>query len=188
MAFGRGTGTLDEGATIIDIHGAGCQRSDPKDGDAADYPDSGNGPQGDVSRVFNHVRCVRAGATAPAADSDGDGLPDWFEYNYSGSSTAMEAGGNDDGDRASNEDEMNAGTSPVDAGSCFQASVSTLLETEFELQWSSELGKSYTIEVSTDLVTFEEVLSGIEATPPINSQAVPDGGSDSQRFFRVIVE
>jgi Protein of unknown function (DUF1566) len=58
VAFGRGMGTYD-GVNITDVHGAGCQRSDPKDGDPEDYPNAGNGPQGDVSRVFNHVRLVR---------------------------------------------------------------------------------------------------------------------------------
>jgi len=41
-----------------DVHGAGAQRSDPKVGDAADYPE-GHGPQGDAIRIDNHVRCVR---------------------------------------------------------------------------------------------------------------------------------
>ncbi len=69
VAFGRGMGTMD-GTTIEDVHGAGCQRSDPKTGDPADYPDAGNGPQGDVRRVFNFVRLVRdadtTGGTAEA--------------------------------------------------------------------------------------------------------------------------
>jgi Protein of unknown function (DUF1566)/Arylsulfotransferase (ASST) len=58
LAFGRGMGTMD-GFTAIDVHGAGCQRSDPKEGDPADYPSLGHGPQGDVQRVFNFVRPVR---------------------------------------------------------------------------------------------------------------------------------
>ncbi|HJO96965.1 MAG TPA: DUF1566 domain-containing protein [Rhodospirillales bacterium] len=45
--------------TIIDVHGAGAQRSDPKIGTPGDYPKWGQGPQGDVRRVYNHVRCVR---------------------------------------------------------------------------------------------------------------------------------
>jgi Protein of unknown function (DUF1566) len=61
VAFGRGLG-LDNG-TVVDVHGAGCQRSDPKYGLEADYPTSGNGPQGDVSRVFNFVRLVRDAGT-----------------------------------------------------------------------------------------------------------------------------
>jgi len=45
--------------SVIDVHGAGAQRSDPKVGDPDDYPKGGQGPQGDVRRVFNYVRCVR---------------------------------------------------------------------------------------------------------------------------------
>ncbi len=58
VAFGEGLGTMD-GVNVIDVHGAGCQRSDPKDGDPNDYPSWGHGPQGDVQRVFNYVRLVR---------------------------------------------------------------------------------------------------------------------------------
>ena len=80
VCFGRGMGTMDSGVTIIDVHGAGCQRSDPKSGDPADYPNAGNGPQGDVSRVFNHVRLVRdVDVIDPELDSDGDGMSDVHE-------------------------------------------------------------------------------------------------------------
>jgi len=44
--------------TFMDVHGAGAQRSDPKYDDGTDYS-SGHGPQGDVVRIYNHVRCVR---------------------------------------------------------------------------------------------------------------------------------
>jgi len=43
---------------LIDVHGAGAQRSDPKNGNPKDYP-YGRGPQGDVIRIFNFVRLVR---------------------------------------------------------------------------------------------------------------------------------
>ncbi|MFI3281799.1 MAG: DUF1566 domain-containing protein [Rikenellaceae bacterium] len=42
----------------IDVHGAGSQRSDPKDGDPSVYA-NGHGPQGDVIRINNYVRLVR---------------------------------------------------------------------------------------------------------------------------------
>ena len=44
--------------SLLDVHGAGAQRSDPKSGDPADYP-YGHGPQGDVIRIYNYVRCAR---------------------------------------------------------------------------------------------------------------------------------
>ncbi len=55
VAFGRAMG-YDPDWT--DVHGAGAQRSDPKVGDPNDYP-TGNGPQGDAIRIYNHVRLVR---------------------------------------------------------------------------------------------------------------------------------
>ena len=46
---------------LMDVHGAGAQRSDPKTGDPAAFP-HGRGPQGDVIRILNFVRCVRDAA------------------------------------------------------------------------------------------------------------------------------
>lgn len=44
--------------SLTDVHGAGAQRSDPKDGNPSDYP-NGLGPQGDTIRIYNLVRPVR---------------------------------------------------------------------------------------------------------------------------------
>jgi hypothetical protein len=70
VCFGRGMGSMD-GTTAIDVHGAGCQRSDQKDGNEADYPQITNAPQGDVARVFNYVRDapVEQQAQAPTIDT-----------------------------------------------------------------------------------------------------------------------
>lgn len=56
VAFGDGQGKMN--GTLMDVHGAGCQRSDPKSGDPNAYPQF-FGPQGDVRYVYNFVRCVR---------------------------------------------------------------------------------------------------------------------------------
>jgi len=58
VAFGRSLGYMN--GRWVDVHGAGSQRSDPKQGDASDYP-NGNGPQGDAIRIDNFVRAVRGG-------------------------------------------------------------------------------------------------------------------------------
>jgi hypothetical protein len=63
VAFGRALGWMRippnaRSAQLLDVHGAGAQRSDPKTGDPSQYP-SGRGPQGDVVRIRNYVRCVR---------------------------------------------------------------------------------------------------------------------------------
>jgi hypothetical protein len=65
VAFGEALGWMEMPPNsgnfqLVDVHGAGAQRSDPKEGDPDDWP-CGHGPQGDVVRIFNHVRCVRGG-------------------------------------------------------------------------------------------------------------------------------
>ena len=63
IAFGEALGWFTGRATgeemFLDVHGAGVQKGDPKTGSADDYPQWGNGPQGDVRRVYNLARCVR---------------------------------------------------------------------------------------------------------------------------------
>ncbi len=69
VCFGEGLGFMEEppgseNYTLMDVHGAGAQRSDPKVGDPNDFP-FGHGPQGDVIRIYNYVRLVRdASATS----------------------------------------------------------------------------------------------------------------------------
>jgi len=63
VAFGRALGYMQMppqsgNYRLMDVHGAGAQRSDPKDGDPRYFP-HGRGPQGDDIRIFNFVRCVR---------------------------------------------------------------------------------------------------------------------------------
>jgi hypothetical protein len=65
IAFGQAFGIYS--GEQINVHGAGAQRSDPKSGDPADYPD-GRGPQNDEIRIYNYVRCVRDDDTTPPVD------------------------------------------------------------------------------------------------------------------------
>lgn len=55
LTFGQAFGVI--GGSLINVHGAGAQRSDPKTGDPANWPD-GNGPQSDQIRIYNYSRCV----------------------------------------------------------------------------------------------------------------------------------
>jgi hypothetical protein len=54
VSFGRAMGKMR--GRIMDVHGAGAQRSDPKTGSPMS-----RGPQGDMVRVENFVLCVRGG-------------------------------------------------------------------------------------------------------------------------------
>ncbi len=64
LCFGRSLGFMPIRRSgqyrLLDVHGAGAQRSDPKQGDASRFP-RGRGPQGDVVRIDNLVRLVRGG-------------------------------------------------------------------------------------------------------------------------------
>jgi hypothetical protein len=72
IPFGRALGWPDRSARWVDVHGAGCQRSDPKVGPpfpyatthavgkgGATYTGYAFGPQGDAIRGLNFVRLVR---------------------------------------------------------------------------------------------------------------------------------
>ncbi len=85
VAFGEGLGWMQPpfggDYTLMDVHGAGCQRSDPKTGNPEDYP-YGFGPQGDVIRIYNYVRLVRdAETTVGFGESNSPDLPVGFTLN-----------------------------------------------------------------------------------------------------------
>ena len=67
VAFGRAMGWMEMPLgsgnwLFLDVHGAGAQRSDPKDGNPNDPMWShGHGPQGDEVKIFNYARLVRGG-------------------------------------------------------------------------------------------------------------------------------
>ncbi len=76
VCFGRGWGYMN--STWVDVHGAGCQRSDPKSGSLSSYSYAPYGyynslaPQGDAIRIFNYVRLVRGPFCPQDLDQDGD--------------------------------------------------------------------------------------------------------------------
>jgi len=85
IAFGRAIGRMH--GRIMDVHGAGAQRSDPKTG----KPALGHGPQGDARRIDNYVRCVRGGTVKisthmPATEKDN------YPYNLNGYATVGQGG------------------------------------------------------------------------------------------------
>jgi hypothetical protein len=71
VCFGRAMGYFSGfGLGWTDIHGAGCQRSDPKPSSFTGYTQNGNGyynanaPQGDAVRIYNYARLVRTAGSA----------------------------------------------------------------------------------------------------------------------------
>jgi hypothetical protein len=106
VTFGRALGYMKLNGSssyqLLDVHGAGTQRSDPKSGsisnyllgtDASGQPVYGRGPQGDVVRIAHFVRLVRDAPSSSAATQtlsvalSGDGAD-----NGSGNITSAPAG------------------------------------------------------------------------------------------------
>ncbi|MEJ2615058.1 MAG: T9SS type A sorting domain-containing protein, partial [Ignavibacteriaceae bacterium] len=83
VAFGEALGWMQDPMSgeyqLMDVHGAGAQRSDPKAGDPADYP-YGHGPQGDVIRIYNYIRLVRCTDIKTSVGSNNEStLPKGFK-------------------------------------------------------------------------------------------------------------
>ena len=83
VCFGRALSAWEWNGEPMNAHGAGAQRSDPKSGDPAKYPE-GLGPQGDEIRIYNYVRCVRNVSRKPQSSDNFTGLhttaSDWKQY------------------------------------------------------------------------------------------------------------
>jgi len=120
VAFGRAMGYMN--GSWIDVHGAGAQRSDPKEGDPAEYP-FGHGPQGDAIRIYNYVRLVRDAEPAARIDTDRDGLTDSEEAALGTNPEVADT----DGDGVNDGMETLAHTSPLNPNDVPETPVKTAM-------------------------------------------------------------
>lgn len=84
------------------------------------------------------------------ADSDGDGLPDRWEYIYSGGITNLLASSNDDGDMLNNLEEYIAGLNPT----TFDEFIVSIQEDSPipEIYWNSVSGRIYNVYWTSNLL------------------------------------
>ena len=158
VCFGRALGYMN--SAWVDIHGAGCQRSDPK-GSLSGYTQRDNGyynsiaPQGDAVRCYNYVRLVRT--VLATDDSVGDGIPDaWRAQYFGGAGTTTNAiscaTGDPDHDGVDNYHEYVADTTPTNAASFFHV-LGVSLTPNFDVSYLSSTNRRYTLYWRSNFVT-----------------------------------
>ncbi|MBA4387668.1 MAG: hypothetical protein C0404_06780 [Verrucomicrobia bacterium] len=132
---------------------------------------------------------------AGASGIDAYGIPDTWKIQYFGSSHAPNSGALDDPDHdgMTNYAEWKAGTNPLDAGSSVRCSAFGVQGggtsgTNLVLQWTSVVGKFYTIRKSTNLLNGFNIplLSGIPGTGTMNVRTVQVDRACG--YYRVNVE
>jgi hypothetical protein len=104
--------------------------------------------------------------TAPEADTDGDGLPDWWEQQHFGSPTAAVPGAQNDGDGVNNLDEYWAGTDPTNS-----VSYPRIEDLDYTgnttIQFYTVTGRTYSLEFNTNplpITTWASLQSGYPGT------------------------
>jgi subtilisin family serine protease len=84
-------------------------------------------------------------------DTDGNGLPDWWEQTYFGSLTGTDPNADPDGDGLSNIQEWQAGTDPTDASSCLRLMNINTRSAGTTLTWQSVDNRNYFVTRGTNV-------------------------------------
>lgn len=118
------------------------------------------------------------------ADTDGDGLPDYWEIKYFGDLTTTDGTGDQDGDGLSDLEEYIASSNPTVSGSSFVFFSSTPAASTNVIRWASASNRTYTIYHSTNLMeSFSTLETGIGGTPPVNEYS--HSVTTPANFYRV---
>jgi len=121
-------------------------------------------------------------------DTDGDGIPDWWELKYFGGITNCVATDHTDSDVQNNGEEYIAGTDPTNGASFFGFTNAASVATGFVIQWDPSVeGRAYSVGWTNDLSgTFTSMVSGIEF--PQNSYTDTLHGAEGAGFYKVDVQ
>jgi len=206
IPFGRALGYSTGLGRWVDVHGAGCQRSDPKVAPPYNYAtvyvvtNGGKaytgyswGPQGDAIRGLNYVRLVRGGNNS-GVDHVGDGIPDWWRRQYFGGSGMITNGVSCasydyDGDGLNNLAEYYSDTNPTNSAS--RLAIISIAPTNhtIALKWIGGSNAWQYIESCPNLLLNQWSAFGTNAPPTdiTNGVAPPSPVIDSNLFFRVRV-
>jgi hypothetical protein len=148
-----------------------------------DGPDLLGGP-----RIRNGRVDMGACEALPAGlDSDGDGMADWWELAYTGSTTGLAANADSDGDGFPNDAEYQADTDPFDPESRL-AMLSILCNgTRHDLQWKGGTDVTQYVERASALTGTGSVwlAIGTNPAPTASPGKYRDAGPAPRAFYRL---
>lgn len=152
----------------------------------------------DLLGMLDDLRAMESTSLFPREpDNDGDLLPNSYELAHGlDPDWPLDANTDLDGDGASNFAEFISGTDPADKTDLLRVSSLNLQSRDVQVRWSGVAGRSYQLEWSTDLVTWQLAAtlagSGVEINQsvPLGPIDQADGvtGNLGQLFFRIEVE
>jgi hypothetical protein len=140
-----------------------------------------------VARTDLMARVVRFFGDPADYDSDGDGMPDWWEMLYFTNGLAAQAATDEDADGADNFHEWIAGTIPTNSASYFLVTpVESSPSGGAIIRWPSATNRTYSIEWSTNLAGgFNPLAQDLPATPPENCYTDTVHTSEETLFYAV---
>lgn len=121
-------------------------------------------------------------------DDDQDQLPDSWEATYGLNTSVNDAEEDPDGDGFSNLAEYLLGNNPIDSSDRFYANEAVNLGGgSFEISWSSNAGKEYSIETSDNLTNWTNTGGTYTATGSTTNATINIDVNADSAFFRVIL-
>ena len=127
---------------------------------------------------------------ANTVDTDGNGLPDWWEKEFFNQWTGVNPDGDPDNDLMPTGAEWLAGTNPTNSSSLLEfSSIAVTANSSITLQWPSVAGKHYRLLGQTPgMAGFSQLLqTNIAANPPLNTEVRTNAGAGSL-LYRLQVE
>lgn len=178
MAYGANIGW-------VNFETNGNARVDLTTGNLSGYAYSAN--VGWIS-LSNHQAFVQTDSLDWGPDSDGDGIPDAYEYAKTGNLTNLTAGGDADTDGSKDPDEFLADTDPMNGNSLLEVTAFTRTDATNTVSWTVEPTRTYMLEEASAITNGSVWTdSGLGILPPgvgpTLTGLVPDTAGTT-RFYR----
>jgi hypothetical protein len=139
-----------------------------------------------ITNVAGSVTSLVATLTVSIVDTDGDGLPDVWEDTHGLNKLVNDAALDPDGDTLNNAQEFIAGTDPQDAQSCLKVEQISAIGAA-TLRFTAVSNRTYSVLYrETLLVSPWLKLADLSAHTTNRVAVVPDTGTNSQRYYRLV--